>query len=165
MKVRVNSMNNKQTGAVSLFIVIFTTLLISIITVGFIRIMLSDQRQATDSDLSQSAYDSAQAGVEDGKRALLDYQAQCRLGTLQCDAAAVILKSPECNKALKQVINYTPGQEVLVKKDLTDNNVLQQAYTCVKINRLTDDYIGTLSQDGSKLIPLAGVSPVDRVQI
>lgn len=165
MKVRAMTINNKQNGAVSLFIVIFTTLLISIITVGFIRIMLSDQRQATASDLSQSAYDSAQAGVEDGKRALLDYQAECAKGKPECDAAAAILNAPECNKALKTVINYAPGQEVMIKKDLADSNVLQQAYTCVKINRLTDDYIGTLGQDGSKLIPLAGVSDFKTVQL
>ncbi len=167
MKVRAMTMNNKQNGAVSLFIVIFTTLLISIITVAFIRIMLSDQRQATASDLSQSAYDSAQAGVEDGKRALLDYQAECAKGQAECATAKALMGSTECNKALSKLIpgGYVANQEVMVKKNLADNNVLQQAYTCVKINLITDDYIGTLSKDGSKLVPLVGVSAFDTVQL
>ena len=68
-----NSSKSYRRGAVSIFIVVFTALLISIITVGFIRIMMRDQQRATDSDLSNSAMDSARAGVEDAKRALQRY--------------------------------------------------------------------------------------------
>lgn len=155
----------KEYGAVSLFIVIFTTLLVTIITVSFIRIMLSDQRQATAADLSRSAYDSAQAGVEDAKRALLDYQSECASGdALRCATAQALINSQECNKALTRVISYTKGQEVLVQQNAGDT-ALQQAYTCVKIDRQTDDYLGALNQDESKMIHLVGASPFDSVHL
>lgn len=157
----------KQSGAVSLFIVIFTALLLTIITVSFVRIMLSDQRQATAADLSRSAYDSAQAGVEDAKRALLDYQSECASGDAsRCATALALINSSVCNKALSRVISYTPGQEVLVQQTTGDGAAaLQQAYTCVKIIRQTDDYVGALNQDDSKLVSLAGVSSFASVRL
>ena len=58
---------DQQTGVVSIFAVIFSALIMSILTVSFIRLMVVDQKQASDNDLSQSAYDAALAGVEDAK--------------------------------------------------------------------------------------------------
>lgn len=167
MKARFMTTKTNQNGAVSLFIVIFTTLLVTIITVGFIRIMLSDQRQATADDLSRSAYDSAQAGVEDAKRALLDLQSECLSGdAARCSAARALIGSPVCNKAVSRVVSYVAGQEVLVQQTSTDGSAaLQQAYTCVKIANLTDDYLGKLNQDDSKLVPLVGVNDFDKVKL
>ncbi|MBC7868846.1 hypothetical protein H7X69_01540 [Candidatus Saccharibacteria bacterium] len=159
--------NTKQNGAVSLFIVIFTTLLVTIITVSFVRIMLSDQRQATAADLSLSAYDSAQAGVEDAKRALLDYQSECASGDAsRCTNAHTLINSIDCNQSLSRVVSYVPGQEVLVQQNSSDGSAaLQQAYTCVKITTQTDDYAGILDQDDTKLVPLTGVSSFDSVRL
>ena len=92
-----------QRGAVSLFIVVFAALLITIVTVSFVRIMLQDQQQATTTDLSQSAYDSAQAGVEDAKRALLKYQDICNSGG-NCLTAANIINSNVCNTAIIETL-------------------------------------------------------------
>ena len=64
-------------GGVSIFIVIMVSILVSIMSASFLRIMLRDQEQASRLDLSQSAYDSAQAGVEDAKRFLRIYKGAC----------------------------------------------------------------------------------------
>lgn len=164
MKVSVMNKKRQEHGAVSLFIVIFTTLLTTIITMSFIRIILSDQRQATASDLSQSAYDSAQAGVEDAKRALLYYQSECAKSKSKCADALTLINSTVCNAALAHVIGDVSGQEVLIQKSDTDS-ALQQAYTCVKIALQTNDYIGTLNQDDNKLIPLVGTGSFDEIHL
>ena len=91
-------MSNKrkyQKGAVSLFVVVFAAMLITIVTIGFIRIMVRDQQQATAVDLSQSAYDSAQAGVEDAKRAFLRFQNICNSSATSAECA-VEKKNFEC---------------------------------------------------------------------
>jgi len=152
----------KQRGAVSLFVVVFAALLITIVTVSFVRIMVQNQQQASTTDLSQSAYDSAQAGVEDAKRALLRYQSICSGDITKCDDSKI--NSLECNIALDQVEGVTlSGGEVKVQTDKA--NALDQAYTCVKINLDTIDYLGTLSANESRIVPLTGVGSFDTVQI
>ena len=57
-------------GATSIYVVMIATLLFSIITVSFIRAIVSESHRTTDDELAQSAYDSALAGIEDTKTAL-----------------------------------------------------------------------------------------------
>lgn len=156
---------NKQHGAVSLFVVIFTALLITIITVSFVRIMIQDQQQATTTDLSQSAYDSAQAGVEDAKRALLRYQSICNNSDKSaCDAAQAKINSSTCNTAVDTLTDVTiSGGEVKVQTG--GSNALNQAYTCSKIDLDTIDYLGTLIKDESDIIPLTSVDPFNTIQV
>jgi len=153
----------KQSAAVSLFVVIFATLLITIVTVSFARIMIKGQQQATTIDLSQSAYDSALAGVEDAKRALLRYQSICDSGG-DCSLAKDKIESKTCNEAINTLkdVEYS-NEEVKIQTD--SSNLLDQAYTCVKINLNTIDYLGSLAKDESDFIPLKGVSDFDRIKI
>lgn len=162
----ISNVKNLQSGAVSLFVVIFATLLITIVTVSFLRLMINDQNQATNNDLSQSAYDSALAGVEDAKRALLRYQAICEEeGESVCTTLGNSIGNMGCNEVVREVIGVDDleaadvGQtgEVKIQQSTSEgDSKLDQAYTCVKIKLLTDDYLGTLSATESKLVPLVG---------
>ena len=152
--------HKKQKGFVSIFIVIFTAILIAVITISFIRLMIKDQQQATTDDLSRSAYDSAQAGVEDAKRALLNYMSVCNGGdTAACQSLKETIDSSKCNAAVSGAdlseVNIQTGEA----------NDLDQAYTCVKIKLNTDNYLGSLLADGSKMIPLNAVSGFDTIKI
>lgn len=163
---------NKQSGAVSLFVVIFAMLLITVVTVSFLRLMINDQQQASNSDLSQSAYDSAQAGVEDAKRALLKYQQDCSNTPTSCAGVyAKAISGPtgegaDCNVALKDISGDGSTSEIPVQQSLSGTDAaLDQAYTCVKIKLKTDDYIGELTSNQSQLIPLISESAYNRVRI
>jgi hypothetical protein len=152
-------------AAVSLFVVIFATLLITIVTVSFVRIMIKGQQQATSTDLSQSAYDSALAGVEDAKRALLRYEAICNSGdAAECAATKSKINLSTCNTAVTTLegIQESAGE---VKVETGGGNSLNQAYTCVKVKLDTPDYLGYLDFDEGKLIPLAGDSAFDSITI
>lgn len=161
---------NKQNGSVSLFVVIFAALLITVVTVSFVRIMIQDQQQATAADLSQSAYDSAQSGVEDAKRAILRYQTICSSGG-DCSLSSQDYKqinSSVCNTAVGQLTDVANSRDATsgeVKIQTNGGNAMDQAYTCVKINLQTDDYLGTLDQNTNKFIPLVGASDFDIIHL
>lgn len=154
-----------QRGAVSIFIVILTALLITTITIGFIRMMIQNQQQATATDLSQSAYDSASAGVEDAKRALVAYRAACSSisSAAKCDSQRSIIEAERCT-TLQQLGISTGEREVLIQQREGDV-ALNQAYTCVTMKTETDDYIGTLESNMSRIIPLRGDGTFNKVTI
>lgn len=166
---------SRERGAVSLFVVIFAALLMTVVTVGFIQLMVKEQQQATSSDLSQSAYDSAQAGVEDAKRLLLLNQS-CKNGTasaaVNCTAVAAALtpsvgsSETDCNTLSKSGLVGDNNDETIIQQSETDNAAaLDQAYTCVKVEINTDDYKGQVEVNGSDLVSIAGVSTFDRVEL
>jgi Tfp pilus assembly protein PilX len=164
--MKVQQQRQGQYGAVSLFVVIFATLLMIIITLGFIQLMIKDQQQATASDLSQSAYDSAKSGVEDAKRLLLLDQA-CRNNAapaaVNCGAVATAIDSNECN-TVSSIFGSPTDTETLIQQDEGDK-ALQQAYTCVKITAVTDDYKSVVGVNQSGIIPLKGTGSFDKVKI
>jgi len=160
-----------QRGAVSLFVVIFSALLIITVVTSFMRIMIQDQMQATASDLSRSAYDSAQAGVEDVKRAVTEYlscasPSRCSaleqgLGvgtgdwTTGCEATITAGVASVAGAGSREVpVTSNTGPD---NKDLK----LDQAYTCVKVNMQPDDVIG------DNIYPLRSVDndPIDSIEI
>lgn len=156
------SKHHNQRGAVSIFIVIFTALLVTIVTTGFVQIMISNQEEATDNDLSQSAYDAALAGVEDAKRALLRLKNCEQAGQSGCVTTVnSALASQDCDSLGDAgVANFANGEVRVGEQSLN------QAYTCVKVQRNTPSTTGTLTaEDGGKLVHLKGESSFNRVRI
>jgi hypothetical protein len=173
---------SSKNGVASMFIVVFTTMLLTIISLGFVSIMISEANQTINYDLSQSAYDSALAGIEDAKIALLKYH-QCLSG--------VNASTPECQKAVSAMTtNYdpencdiisdmlarphVPDTETIIQSESGTNivkggtEIMEQAYTCVRISENTPDYLGTLNQNyRTKVIPIrtADVGKVDRIRL
>lgn len=162
--------NIKQFGAVSLYVVIFSVLLITIITVGFIAIMIVNQKQSTNNDLSQSAYDSALVGVEDGKRAILRY-INCINDPSLTNCTEIIKDMEEtvtpqtCTSVVKDLLGVTINANGEVEVKSGGDNNFEQAYTCVKITFNTSEYKGILERNDSKLIPLVGKSEFSKVKI
>lgn len=157
----------KQRGAVSLFIVVFAALLITVVSVGFVSIMVQDQQQASTTDLSQSAYDSAQAGVEDAKRALVRYQSVCNSNSgSDCAAARKKISSAICNEAVETLTDVAAAvSSGEVKVQTGGSNKLNQAYTCVKVILDTADYLGKLAANEYNLVPLTSTSLFDTIQV
>ncbi|HEX6258776.1 MAG TPA: hypothetical protein VFZ48_04820 [Candidatus Saccharimonadales bacterium] len=160
-----------QHGAVSIFIVIFFALLLSVITLGFIRLTTQEQQQALKNDLSQSAFDSAEAGVEDAKRALIQYRRACESNPsgVECNRYKTAFNANECSTLTGPLaaelglrIDGEGGVNVATNTQDAD---LSQSYTCLKIALSTIDYKRKLEANTSDLVPLDGVANFDTVTV
>lgn len=158
----------QQRGVTSVFAVIFAATILSIIVVSFAAIMMREQGRSTDGELSQSAYDSAMAGVEDAKRVI-------GLSLTRSDVAETITNnSSNCSvvamAATAGGINVgSVGQETIVQSTSGASGTgseLLQAYTCVKINLDSPDVVlHDVRQFESRIVPLRGAATFDRVRV
>jgi hypothetical protein len=174
--------NRYRRGAASLYVVVFTTILLATVTGSFIRIVLRDTIGSIQSDASQAAYDAAMIGVENAKLALLKYHrclTEGLTGTIttddvevNCDDVIAVMKdesaASDCNivqKILGQ--DYVVGgeQAIFTKTNISSDEArgenLDQAITCVLITEEEDDYRGALANSAppqSKLVPLRTTS-------
>lgn len=190
-EIKAKMSKHTQEGAASIFIVIFTTILLSIITLSFVRIMVSESNLTINYNLSQSAYDSALAGIEDAKVALLRYHECISKGDYSSNVCSKAINAMRADGAtencdiVKDMLDR-PGEdgETIVQSEsqvFADDGVsevgetIDQAYTCVKISENTNDYLGTLNQNyRTKIIPIRtagnaddadGVRNVNRIEL
>lgn len=144
-------------GAVSIFVVIFTSLLIGMIAIAFIRLMILGQNRAIHSDLADSAYDSAMAGLEDAKRAIIEYERNiCANNRDDCNEIAKnVLNGNSCDVVQTIIGGLDKGKEVPVAR-MSGSNALDQAYTCAKVKYFTDNYVRDLKRGAGEqvVIPL-----------
>ncbi|NCU30248.1 hypothetical protein EOL73_02095 [Candidatus Saccharibacteria bacterium] len=147
-----------ETGSVSIFSVIFFIILTSIITVGFVRIVNIEQRQAIDNSSSANALAAARSGIEDGKRVLLLAE---RLKD-NTDASYAPLKTavngaignPDCD-AIQGNIDIT--DELGIDPDgkvYQDGGDGGQFYTCLTIDKYTTNYTNEAKVGNSVIVPL-----------
>lgn len=155
----------QQKGAVSIFIVLFATLLFMAISAGFAILMLRDQHRATDNDLSQSALDSAKAGVEDAKRVLAKYVNCIETNNNRdhaCRKVVNTVKAKNCD-TVSRLLGGSGEQKV--GRTRADEE-LQQAYTCVTITTDTEDVVKAIKDEGDiKIVPLRAQQPFELVEV
>lgn len=147
-----------ERGMVSLFVVIFSSLLLTVLSIGFIRLMIQEQQSASNNDLSRSAYDSAVAGVEDGKRVLK----KCADGS---DVACQAIAAKECTTVTKAEVITSQPDEIKIRSNASTDVSMNQAYTCVKITGNTDDVLVNLKEGESMVVPLKAVSEFNKIRV
>ncbi|NCS82856.1 hypothetical protein GW746_00355, partial [Candidatus Saccharibacteria bacterium] len=131
----------------------------------------------SNASLAEGARNSAMAGVEDAKRALLRYTQYCQANSeADCAALEQQLTTDVCNEVVRvgnvigsgDVSGGTATQpgEILVQQSVNeDDTLLDQAYTCVTMKLDTDDYLGSIAPNMTQLVPLIGVADYDRVTV
>ena len=155
-------------GAASFYVVAFSTLVLVIIAASFAAIILSEMTRTANDDLSQSAYDSALAGIEDAKLAFYNYQACKEQGIAAAASRPTGSGAPTCadiiwymekgptasNYNSCDMVAHILGRlgkdangEVLIQETTKGDNAMLQAYTCVKINTKLSDYRSTLTEE------------------
>ena len=122
--------------------VIFLALLLTIITTSFVRLSVTEQRQAVDDDLTTRAFYAAESGVEDAKRAISDFQSglPVNLNETVCDPADVVATG-------------------VLSTDLDTE------YTCQLIDLTPANYQESLDAWQAVTIPLKGASAFTSVRI
>lgn len=157
-------------GVASLYVVLSATILFGIITLSFTRIILSERNQSINDELSQSAYDSAMAGVEDAKVAVNKYY-KCLSGNSSCTTKqqdGTQLFGGNCDDfKLRNYLydeNYGTGEvPIQVSSETGDAGHIDQAYTCVIVNNIVPDYRSTLTSDNrTRVVPLGLSHDEDR---
>ena len=156
-------------GAASFYVVAFSTLVLVIIAASFAAVVLTELARTQNDDLSQSAYDTALAGIEDAKLAFYNYQSCVEQGAVAAEPNGSspltcgeivwyvtnshnqVSYAQECDMVahvLGRIGERQSGEDlpeggVLIKETTKGDNLMQQVYTCVKngckIDRLSFD--------------------------
>ncbi len=172
-------MRRTKKGAASFYIVAITTLVLMVLVVSFATVITSEMERTTNDDLSQSAYDSALAGVEDAKIAYAMYEKCKVVPEEECSTIVNWIEddtqSDKCEMVAEILHKSTSGGGVMIEEvnsstgDVANN--MQQYYTCDKIKTELSDYRATLSSSTqAKVIKLKfanGVTAdmIDKVRV
>lgn len=160
--------NKTKKGATSLIVTMFFTLLAGILVLSFVSIMLSNINESTNYNLSQSAYDSALAGIEDAKIMLLEYNncmARNDVSSTRCEKIVKTINASgsddDCDIVRKALGRAEGSNETLIRTDNSNSggggvdSTFNMAYTCVMVSMKVPNYLGTITKDtDTKVIPI-----------
>jgi len=140
----------QEAGFVSLFTVIFFTLLITIVTVSFLSIVITEQQQSLNNDLTASALNAAESGIEDAKRVILDYN------NLPAGAAKTALYSALTSSQCNALTADPTAQSIGVSSSGSVNGQTNtnEYFTCLTVNLISPNYISSSAANDSVFIPL-----------
>lgn len=144
-------------GAASIYVTIFVALILSVVTLSFARLAISELSKTGDDDLYASAYDSALAGIEDAKIAIDN----CLKNTDDINECNVLLGA-ECNSFIDSgyiTRTVTPSsKEVFIQeKNTNSDETITQAYTCVIMKNDLTDFRDTITKDSPvRVVPIPG---------
>lgn len=164
-------------GAASFYIVALSTLVLVIIATSFATVILSETSRSENDELSQSAYDSALAGVEDAKIAFSNYRRCVEAGKkastskpagtgtdVTCEDIIWWMQNPDCYM-VGHILGKIPKDETtevaIGGTTITGSGgatTTNQAYTCVTIDTDLSDYRATLTSENMSQVIRAGVA-------
>lgn len=134
---------------------------ISILVVGFIKIMTDEQRQTSDNDLSASALTAAQSGVEDAKRLILFCQkGDATFGDKTTGPCKNVLESKKNTDECSEFKSGGGGLFNAMKIDFVGGEArvgedeFNQFYTCLSILADPTDVVKPISEGKSLIIPM-----------
>lgn len=157
---------NKELGGVSMLSVMFFVLFLSILAVSFLRVTNDEKQRSLRNELSTAALSAAEAGIEDAKRVLLycmdptvtSTDEDCKgLETASC-TDVINNFSTDAASARKRIISRSDsennGDAVVATSEAGDSSErnYQQYYTCLQIDRYTQDIEFSLSALDSKAL-------------
>lgn len=152
MEVKMSRTSQTKKGVAAIYVVVFTTMLIGIITLSFLRIMLSESGRTLNDTLSDSAYNAALAGVEDAKYVIAKYQQAIAEGKTDSKIVEQIEKYADNNcDIISDALELTKNNEYSVGTNDSGQTFQDQAYTCVMID-LSGDFKGVLSTNSPTLV-------------
>ena len=154
MEVKMSRTSQTKKGVAAIYVVVFTTMLIGIITLSFLRIMLSESGRTLNDTLSDSAYNAALAGVEDAKYVIAKYQQDIAAGKTDSDIVKQLETNADNNcDIISNALDPTSDnkEEYSVGTDDSGRTFQDQAYTCVMID-LSGDFKGVLSTNNPTLV-------------
>lgn len=158
------NMKRFKRGATSFYVVAFSTLILVIIAASFATVIISELTRTSNDELSQSAYDSALAGVEDAKLAYANYlrcagsaeQVPNGDNSVTCGEIVYWMKNPNCymvGRILGRIGNDDTDEVPIVETTSTSGdggvNRMNQAYTCVQMKTELNDYRANLTSDNN----------------